>query len=367
MESGCSSFQLNIMMMKMAAVSTITLFLLCCSFASTDSKDCDYNAATGGNYTVILAHKLTSSNRLKWMRDSKVIVHRRQNNVFVEGTKENIYENGSLKLTNLQKSDAGKYYPEVHDSDGKQIPNLKGTRLCILDPVPMPRVIFKCSPSVSLTCNIDQADNPSFQWFHNNKVLTKKTNQTLILEDKKMHKDSFHCEVSNAISSLKSTTVDNPCFDPPKPFFPDKVLGINTWIFVGGGGGVVLVLIIIVIVCCIQTRRKKRLQLKDEGELRLAWTSEQQHQHQHQHNHPPDQQHHHHHHHQQQPAGHTGPRQHRSKQHHNQQRTRAPNPSHPQPSPRRPAQAPPIPVDNDDEQPPPLPQPRKKAPKSPRV
>lgn len=78
----------------------------------------------------------------------------------------------------------------------------------------------------------------------------------------------------------------------------------------------------------------------DEDELRLGWTNPNQqqhhHHHHHQHNHPPDQ----HHHHQQQPAGHTGPRQHRSKQHREQQRPRAPDRlnGQPQPGPRRPAQ-----------------------------
>lgn len=81
----------------------------------------------------------------------------------------------------------------------------------------------------------------------------------------------------------------------------------------------------------------------DEMELRLEWAgSEPQHANQHRcrppgqgqqqhpnHHHPPR-----HHHHQQQPAGHTGPRQHRSK---GQPRPKAPEVpgGHPQPSPRR--------------------------------
>ncbi|XP_031147973.1 immunoglobulin superfamily member 8-like [Sander lucioperca] len=114
----------------------------------------------------------------------------------------------------------------------------------------------------------------------------------------------------------------------------ENLLGINTWICMGAKGGLVVVLIIVVIVCCVHTKRKKRMQLKDEGELRLAWTNDQQHQHhqhhQHQHNHPPDP---HHHRCQQQPAGHTGPRQHRSKQHREQQHLRPLDPpsAHPQP------------------------------------
>ncbi|XP_039648624.1 immunoglobulin superfamily member 8-like isoform X2 [Perca fluviatilis] len=103
----------------------------------------------------------------------------------------------------------------------------------------------------------------------------------------------------------------------------------------------------------------------DEEELRLAWTNDQQH---HQHNHPSDPRHHRC---QQQPAGHTGPRQHRSKQQREQQqqhpRALDPPGAYPEPSPRRLPQAP-RPVDKtDDEQPPPLPQPNKKAVKIQRV
>ncbi|KAF1371803.1 hypothetical protein PFLUV_G00272890 [Perca fluviatilis] len=145
----------------------------------------------------------------------------------------------------------------------------------------------------------------------------------------------------------------------------EKLLGSNTWICVGAKGGVVLVLIIVVIVCCVRSKQKKRMQLKDEEELRLAWTNDQQH---HQHNHPSDPRHHRC---QQQPAGHTGPRQHRSKQQREQQqqhpRALDPPGAYPEPSPRRLPQAP-RPVDKtDDEQPPPLPQPNKKAVKIQRV
>ena len=78
----------------------------------------------------------------------------------------------------------------------------------------------------------------------------------------------------------------------------------------------------------------------DEEELRLGWTNPNQQHHHHQHG-PAPSQHHHHHHHQQQPAGHTGPRQHRTKQPRGQQRPSR-DPAHPngqpQPSPRRAAQ-----------------------------
>ncbi|XP_041822463.1 uncharacterized protein LOC121627579 [Chelmon rostratus] len=378
MESGCS-LQLNTarMAMKMAAVSTAALLLLCCSvFASKGSKDgCDFSAATNDNFTVPLHHALQSTEHLRWAHDQSIIFDRRPNKL-VRGKEDDIFKNGSLKLTNLDKSKAGRYTPEVFTADGKAIVNLKSTRLCVFERVPRPEVTFECvqsSRSVRFTCTAGQPNKGlSIEWLQDGKALGKTKSQTLVKTAEDLKKHTFSCKVSNSYTSLISEPVQHNCTKPGF-VFPDKLLGINSWIVVGCGGGVVLMLIVIIIVCCICNRRKKRMRLKDEDELRLTWTHTNQ---QHRYCHPPDQQQHHHHHHhhhqhqhQQQPAGHTGPRQHRSKQPCNQQRPRAPDQAsgQPQPSPRRPAQNPRPAHTTDDEQPPPLPQPRKKAPKTPRV
>ncbi|XP_074483002.1 T-cell surface antigen CD2-like isoform X1 [Sebastes fasciatus] len=353
------------------------------SFCSKDSQDCDRSAAIGDNITLPLSHKLDKLDKLRWMHDKDIILYLREN-VKISGSKD-VYENGSLKLTNLMKDESGIYKPEVNaGSEGTEIKGLKTIHLCVLDRVPAAKVKTDCRPtskSVIFTCQVATTPQPNdlkFGWLKNNEVLPKETKQTLTRVAEKVEKDSFSCNVSNVVSYMISPPAIQSCLKR-KPLFPEKLFGINTWIFVGAGGGIVLVLIIVVIVGCICAKRKKKMQMKDEGELRLAWTNEQEqrqhqhshppnHPHQHQHNHPPDQRHHHHHH-EKQPAGHTGPRQPRSKQNRDQQRPRAPdNPKgHPQPSPRRPAQAP-KPVDNvDEEQPPPLPQPRKKAAKAQRV
>ncbi|XP_045913722.1 T-cell surface antigen CD2-like isoform X1 [Micropterus dolomieu] len=361
------------MMIKMATVSTITLLLLCCLITSTDSQaSCDQYAATGGDLTLILSHKLRNSETLRWKHNDVTVLDRRPNNTYLTGSKEDVSENGSLKLKSLSKNKTGRYTPEVHYQNGEAIPNLKSIQLCILDPVQKPNLTISCSKNThfTLTCNVSQQSKDNkFKWFQNNKEL--KDNKTALTRNAEtVEKDSFKCEVSNLVSSKTSDPVVQHCYTQ-KSFLYEELYGIEIWVFIAVGGGVVVLLMIIVIVCCITTRRRKHLQLKDEGELRLAWTNEQQQQHQYAADQQHQQHHHHHHHphhHQQQPAGHTGPRQHRSKQHRDQQRPRAPDHGHPLPSPRRAAQQAPKPVDNvDDEQPPPLPQPRKKAPKTPRV
>ncbi|KAK9523975.1 hypothetical protein VZT92_017849 [Zoarces viviparus] len=358
------------MVMKMAAVSTISLLLLCCfAISSTDSEEkCDYFAATGANFTVPLGFAIHKSDRLRWKHGNTKTILDRKDGKFLMGRKELISEDGSLKLTNVIKSDAGSYIPEVTDKEGIKKGAFKGKRLCVMDPVPKPVVTTTCKKKTPVsdaqfTCKVKTTQtNHTFAWLRtNNKAFEKEKGDTLTRRADQVKTDSFSCIVSNRVSSITSEPVVQTCIDNNASFFPDTLLGINTWIFVGAGGGIVLLLIIVVIVCCVRTKRRKRMQLKEEGELRLAWTND-QHKH-HQHNNPQDQHPHHHHHHpHQQPAGHTGPRQQRSRQQHPKNPDQ-PTSAHPQPSPRRPAQAPPQaprpPGNIDEDQPPPLPQPRK--------
>ncbi|KAG7503205.1 T-cell surface antigen CD2 [Solea senegalensis] len=376
------------MAMKMAATSEITLLLLCCFIISTtDAQDkCDHYVTVGESFTVTLKnHRLSDSEKLKWLKDNTLIVDRKaaRNGAeprFSKGSKDDIDQNGSLKLKKINKDQAGKYTPEVMSADGISIKDLESVHLCVMDRVPEPKVQTQCQSQAKakFTCSVKPASDIKYEWLLNNQTMKGQKSPTLIYNTKNLGTDSFRCKVSNQVSSLTSDSVPDPCYKPSF-VFPKQFLGYSIWIFVGGGGGVVLVLIVVVIVCCVWAKRKKSLQIKDEEELRLRWGSptqeeqqqqqQQQQQRHHHHSHPPNHPHHHHHHHQQQPAGHTGPRQHRSKQHLDPQYPRAQNPAsgHPQPSPRRPAQAPRPPVNENDEQPPPLPQPRKKGPRTQRV
>ncbi|XP_076579925.1 T-cell surface antigen CD2-like isoform X2 [Chaetodon auriga] len=357
-------------MMKMAAVSTVTVLLLCCSvFASKGSQaSCDYSVAMNDDFTVPLHNAPQNLNQLRWTHESTLIFYRRSD-MILQGNAKDVLSNGSLRLTNLDKSKAGKYTPEVYTENGKAVPNLKSVTLCVFDRVPKPKVMFKCLPpsSVKFTCTAGQNQDLKFEWVQDNNILDEVKGRTLEKTIKDVGTHTISCKVSNSVSFLISAPVQHNCVQPGHDL-PELIPGINSWIIVGGGGGVVLLLIITVIVCCVCNRRKKRMHVKDEEELRLGWTNTNQQHPPQQHSHPPGQ-HHHHHHHQQQPAGHTGPRQHRSKQPRSQQRPRAPDQPNgqPQPSPRRPAQAPRPTDTTDDEKPPPLPQPRKKAPKTPRV
>ncbi|XP_029379698.1 T-cell surface antigen CD2-like [Echeneis naucrates] len=355
----------------------ITLLLLCCSIISSKASknDCESYVAEGSNFLVKAGQPVKKTHRLRWMHNNAIILDRRLSKGdtpagFNKGNAKDLDENGWLKLTNLTKSQAGLYAPEAYDSDGKKVPNLKSTSLCVVEPVPEPKVTFLCDrgkDKIELTCNTAKGlEGVQFAWLQNNKALSQKT-KVLSLGVKNLGTSSFACKITKNSISVTSKAVTAACSTNTGSVFPQEILGVSIWIFVGCGGVIVLLLIIFTIVCCIRARKKHSRLSKDEEELRLGWTNPQQEQREfHQQSHHPHHQHHHqhqHHQHQQQhPAGHTGPRQNRTK------RPRAPDPTNgrPQPSPRAAPQVP-KPADGDEEQPPPLPQPRKKVPKTPRM
>ncbi|TDG96270.1 hypothetical protein EPR50_G00238110 [Perca flavescens] len=114
------------MSMKMAAVSTISLLLLCCvAISLADSQDgCDYNAIKGKDFTVPLSSKLEPYHQLKWRHNNTVIVVRRTANVFVVGNNTDVSKNGSLLLKNLKDSDNGIYTAELFTSSRPATPVL---------------------------------------------------------------------------------------------------------------------------------------------------------------------------------------------------------------------------------------------------
>ncbi|XP_069020325.1 T-cell surface antigen CD2-like [Embiotoca jacksoni] len=353
-------------MMKMASVAAITLVLLCCSFiTSTDA--CGHYVATGGNFAVPLNYQLEGTDTLKWKFNDEMIVMRKNNKIAFGNLPIN--PNGSLRLMNVQLNQTGNYIPEVFTIDGISKKGLSGTHVCVLDRVQKPTMTMKClKTQVTFTCNVQQkGKDDKLEWLQDGQIVGNVNKLTLSKEIKEVKHVSFTCKVSNPVSSENSDAMTQNCVKSGFEF-PQALFGISIWVFVGSGGAVVLMLIIIVIVCCVHARRKKRMQLKDEDELRLEWTNPQQeqqhrrhHHHHHQHNHPPDN---HPHHHrpqqkqQQQPAGHTGPRQTRTKWH--PKPPEAPT-GHPKATPRQ------VPKPIDDEQPPPLPQPRTKTPRTQRI
>ncbi|XP_077423324.1 uncharacterized protein LOC144053112 isoform X2 [Vanacampus margaritifer] len=341
--SSCQPAMKRTLKVHMFASSIASLLLICCRLTSADSQDgCDAYGAVGGNFSVPLDHKLQKVETLRWTHNKTKIFHRKPDKL-IKGKQDDVYENGSLKLTNLKRSSEGTYFPEVHDTKGKSMLNGKRLYLCVLDPVSRPGLKVECFlPNVKFTCMPGQMANTTVKWFQNNELLAHENDLTVLRVAEKVTHDSFTCAVSNQVSSMSSGSVKQNCVD-------SKLFGLDFRIMVSilaGMGGVALLLIVILIVCCVRAMREKHKRVQEEDELRLGWTNPEGRRPQC--NHPTNRHHHSH--------GQTGPRQHGDKQAGEPQRPRG----RPQASARRPTQG--SRLAGTDQQVPPLPKPRKKTP-----
>ncbi|XP_077370157.1 uncharacterized protein LOC144014299 [Festucalex cinctus] len=337
-------------MLHLFASSIVSLLLICCHLTYTASQNaCDDNGAVGGNVTVPLYHQLKKSERLRWTHNKTMIFNRKPDKL-VTGKQGDVYENGSLKLTNLKRSSEGAYKPEVHDINGKSVVDVKSRYLCVLDPVSKPGLKVECSlPNVKFICMPAQMPNTTVKWFQNDELLPQEHDWTVLRVANKVTHDSFTCTVSNHVSTKSSESVKQNCIDSSSSIFPKELFGLDFRIMVSilaGMGGIAVLLVVILIVCCVRAMREKHKQVQEEEELRLGWTDPEGRRPQC--NHQTNRQHHSH--------GQTRPRQHCGNQHGEPQRPRG----QPQPGTRRPTQG--ARLAGTDQQVPPLPQPRKKVP-----
>ncbi|XP_077956870.1 uncharacterized protein LOC120819029 isoform X8 [Gasterosteus aculeatus] len=210
-------FRVLRMPMKMAAVFTVSLLLLCCSaISSTDSsQQCDYYVATGGKATLPMTFALDQSDKLTWMHNMKTILRQTKDKFTSEG-KNIVTANGSLTWANVAQSNAGAYKAEVHGRDGKSRWTSKPTRLCVIDPVPKPTVTHECKQTeVKFTCKVQpkQAEGFDFEWLQNNEVLDKEKGQTLTRPGDQVT-GPIKCKLSNRVSSETSEAVHQTCYNP---------------------------------------------------------------------------------------------------------------------------------------------------------
>ncbi|XP_016516267.1 uncharacterized protein LOC103151946 isoform X2 [Poecilia formosa] len=207
-------------MKKMASLLNVCVFLLCCSAVA--SQGCDHLVAVGGNFIVPLGYKLKPADKLKWRFNGNIIVFKRPEK-FIVGKTDDINDDGSLKLTNLKKDQAGLYTAEVFDKNGKEQAT-KRTNLCTLDPVKKPTVNITCLASeVVFTCSHDpqpdgtkQYDAIYYKWFYYDKMISNGTETSMTRKAAETENLLVSCEVGNKVSSAKSDSLTHTCNEPLK-------------------------------------------------------------------------------------------------------------------------------------------------------
>ncbi|XP_061745450.1 T-cell surface antigen CD2-like isoform X2 [Nerophis ophidion] len=315
--------------MERMAASSMVVFLLLgnCIPTSSDSKDaCDAYASIGANFTVPLHPPLQKSQNMKWYLNKTLIFNRK-----MATGKLNIYNNGSLKLTNLKRNSTGLYVPKMYDTNGKFMGDLRGLFLCVLEPVTKPELKIECdSSNVIFTCVPGQIAAATVEWLQNEKVVKKENKWSLQFVAAEVKNDAFRCNVSNRVSSMSSDSRVQNCTGSNFKIMASILAGM---------GGLALLLFIVLIFFCVRAAVGKKKQVNEEEELRLGWSNPEPQRGQHRH----------------QQAGQTGPQQPRRKR---RRRGSQQLPDPPQCSTGRLAQAN-TPMANE-ENPPPVPQPRKK-------
>ncbi|XP_014891942.1 uncharacterized protein LOC106949902 isoform X1 [Poecilia latipinna] len=203
-------------MKKMASLLNICVFLLCCS-AAVASQGCDQFVAVGGNFNVPLGYQLKPADSLKWRFNGIIIFHKRPVTLIL-GKNDDINDDGSLKLTNLKKNQAGLYTAEVHGKNGMQ-QDTKSTNLCTLDPVKKPTVNITCLASeVVFTCSHDpqpdgtkQYDTIYYKWFYDDKMISNGTETSMTRKAAETENLLVSCEVGNKVSSARSDSLTHTC------------------------------------------------------------------------------------------------------------------------------------------------------------
>lgn len=94
-------------------------------------SNCDYYVETKQEFAVPLTYPLKDTERLRWMYENRII-YDRNNGVIYNGKADDIYQNGSLRLRNVDKSKAGKYTPSVYNNNGEARGNLKSFEICVM-------------------------------------------------------------------------------------------------------------------------------------------------------------------------------------------------------------------------------------------
>ncbi|XP_054881009.1 uncharacterized protein LOC129355448 [Poeciliopsis prolifica] len=251
----------NVTMKATASLSVVAVCLLCCSAVA--SQDCDQFAAVGGNFIVPLGYQVKPPDTLRWTLNGSLIFYKRSV-MLITGNNDDINQDGSLKLTNLQKDQAGLYSAEVFDRSGRPQATRK-TNLCVLDPVKKPEVKATCQDgNVIFHCvSGEQPADGEHQWLQNG-VAMKENRLSFETKAEETKGAKFVCRVSNRLSSETSEPVIHNCAQTGSPD------GINIWVLTGARVGFIVVLTVLVSVCFVRVERKMTTGLKaDEAQLPL--------------------------------------------------------------------------------------------------
>lgn len=268
---------------RFAAIVGVVFLLGFFNLSASNKVVCDISATVGQSLTLPSVYEeLTNTNGLYWTHNNTPVFSREQSRVTV-GKAEDISQNGSLILKNLQFSGAGTYQADVLISNNR-VTKWSG-HLCVMDKLPQstiqPKLTYICdfkSNTVNLNCNVPQQEGLVISWTLGKKTLPNETRRTLRIPLAQLKDENVMCSMENKASKENSNVVRPTCksSSPSPPKSHCFTLVTIAAVLAGGGGLILLLVIVIIILCCHHKRAKAQMRRMNKVKLSFPSLNKQQ-------------------------------------------------------------------------------------------
>ncbi|XP_077452929.1 uncharacterized protein LOC144071573 [Stigmatopora argus] len=258
----------------MYAVVYATIISLGLLVISADKDSCDLYGAVGQSIELpFVYNQLANTDVLSWTHNGTLVFTRERAKVLA-GKPEDVSKTGSLLLKNLKRSSGGWYQATVRHPNHTLVTMWTG-RLCTLDKVSQPRIVYICDPKnvfVNLSCQVDNPQDCTFSWTVDGINFPGATKQTLNVS--LGGAKNFVCRAMNKFSMEKSQAVRPVCQNlAPTSMAPVLLCFTFKTIITALAGGTALFLLLLVVIaamCRRLGRGKSDTRVSGKGDIKMV-------------------------------------------------------------------------------------------------
>ncbi|XP_077567313.1 T-cell surface antigen CD2-like [Stigmatopora nigra] len=241
---------------------------------SADKDSCDLYGAVGQSIELpFVYNQLTNTDILSWTHNGTLVFTRERAKVLA-GKPEDVSKTGSLLLKNLKRSNSGLYQATLRHPNYTLLTMWTG-RLCTLDKVSQPRIVYICDPKngfVNLSCQVDNPQDCTFSWTVDEINSPGATKQTLNVS--LGGAKTFLCRARNKFSMERSQVV-RPVCQNVAPTSMAPVLLCFTFktvitVFAGGTALFLLLLVAIAAMCRRLGRGKSDTRVSGKRDIKMV-------------------------------------------------------------------------------------------------
>ncbi|XP_039631143.1 uncharacterized protein LOC120542624 isoform X3 [Polypterus senegalus] len=216
-----------------------------------------------------LLWRMFNSSHFVWKKDNSTVAEYKLKSAICFKQLQNRCEvdgDGTLKLTRLQKDDAGIY--SIHLYENGMIEDVGAVRLFITNSLSRPTVKVQClsEREVKFECLSNQYSGVSLRWLLNeetpvtNETLNSRRKNNILLLRGKLF-GNISCHVENKVSKSKSDVV---------PFFCEVFLTVRViYLLISLCSLVILLVIAVLILMCCKSQYKARRQRSYQRQIFL--------------------------------------------------------------------------------------------------